>query len=138
MATVIDLKTIHEAAAATIRAAVSDKFTVRAFPMSGASAPLIELWPGEPYIPYSDPESDVNMVVRGFLAAGNAETTFERLAPLFSFGSVSERSIRDIIDSDPTLGGVVESCEWLDTSWRVDVESGARWFEIPLRIRATC
>lgn len=137
MADTLDLRVIHEEFADWLTDKIGRHMgvNVAAFPFSGKPAPKFELWPGEPYVPYNDPDADVYITIRGFLSTANAETAFRQMTDLLSYGGVSTHSIRDAIDTDPTLGGKVAAVEWLDHEWSVDAESLAQWFSIPCRIR---
>lgn len=132
--TTIDLEAIHNAVAAAISSNTSG-FNVAAFPLSGTPRPVIEVWPGQPYVPSDDPEVDVNLIIVGFLTTANGETAFLQMADLLSYGSATTNSILDALESDPTLGGVVAEIEWLDVEWAIDRDTQGQRFSIPCRIR---
>ena len=118
----LDLEKIHEALADQIRANIGDGYTVRPFPMSGASDPRIEIWPGTPYVePWVSHSAtgiaNVNVEIRIFNAAANSETAWRRMAKVLSTGDGFSDSILAAVRVDKTLGGLVEDAFPQDADW---------------------
>jgi hypothetical protein len=119
----VDLEAIHRALAGQVQANIADDWNVAPFPYSAMERPLIEVWPGEPYVE-PQPEgatfcqAGVNLRVRIFMSAGEGETAFIRMSRALSSGLGRTSSVRDAVDRiDPTLGGVVLEALPGETDW---------------------
>ena len=137
-----DLRAIHNGVADAIRGGVqrATGLDVKAFPFGSHDRPFIEIWPAPDYINYflsmtSEGRGDINLLVHGELAVGDAETGFRWMTDLMSSGTGFDSSVPDALRADKTLGGVVEDCVPLEATWEVN-DDGALVFEIPVRVIA--
>ena len=135
--TTIDLAAIHTALADQIRAgiATASKWTVTAFP-STSPKPSIEIWPDTDYVDFygragADGTDEVQLLVRVFLSAANAESEWKIAGQLLSSGAGQTSSIVDAIHDDPTLGGVVDEAHAAPARWGPEDNS----IDIPVGIR---
>ena len=135
--TALDLKAVHEALAGQIRKgiATANTWTIKAFP-STAPRPVIEVWPDADYVdPYGrsgpDESTDVQLLIRVFLTAANAESEWKIAAGLLSHGSGHTSSIFNAVNVDPTLGGKVDgtyiaAARWNPEDGTVDIPAAIR------------
>lgn len=136
----LDLEAIHRVLASQIKANIDDDWNVEPYPGSGAPRPLIEIYPGDPYVDYFPAEATyceatINLAVRIALAAGNSETLFRRMTRLLSSGDGHGSSIADaVMNVDRTLGGLAIDMQVFPAQWSPNDEETALLAVIPVAV----
>lgn len=118
----MDLDAIHRALAAQIAGYISDDWNVQPWPLSGYDWPLVEVWPGDPYVGYfatfgASGRADVLLEVRVEVDGSDPESVFKKITRALSVGSDHGSSVVDAIMSDRTIDGTVQDVKAMSASW---------------------
>lgn len=135
----LDPDVIHQALADQIKSYIPS-LNVSPFPWAGQPFDRVEIWPDpDIYINYQTSYGGTGMAdvfprIRLDVDTPNAETAFKRISKYLKSGTNQSTSIRDAINADATLGGVVHKAMVLSVEWPEDFESKSQTVWIPVRV----